>query len=70
MTETLSNKNNQVSDSHKALVKKPYQKPVLTRMGALREVTMFKSSGKTGDGGASKSKNRFTGRGGLHVVED
>ncbi len=69
MTETLPNKDNQVSGSHKALVKKPYQKPVLTKMGALRDVTMSKSSGKVSDGSKSR-RNNLTGRGGLHVVEN
>jgi hypothetical protein len=68
MTETLSDKNNQISGSHNASVKKLYQKPVLTKMGALRDVTMQKSSGKTSDGRKSKYSN-LTGRGGLHVVE-
>ncbi len=68
MTETLPNKNNQVPGSHNSLVKKPYQKPVLTKMGALRDVTMFKGSGKVSDGSKSKFNNR-TGRGGLHAVE-
>lgn len=47
---------------------KPYQRPVLVRMGALREVTMQKGSGKTSDGG--KFYYRYTGRGGLHVIAD
>ncbi len=68
MTETLSNKNNQVPGSNKALVKKPYQRPVLTKMGALRDVTMYKGSGKVSDGSKSKWNNR-TGRGGLHAGE-
>ena len=69
MTETLSDKNNQVPGSHKALAKKTYQKPVLTKMGALRDVTMAKGSGSVSDGSKSKYNNR-TGRGGLHDVED
>ena len=68
MTETLPNTNNQVPGSHKAVMKKPYQKPVLTKMGALRDVTLFKGSGRTADGSKSKSNNR-TGRGGLHPDE-
>ncbi|MDI1267293.1 MAG: hypothetical protein PS018_28930 [bacterium] len=65
MTDTINN--NQAPGSHKASVKKLYQKPVLTKMGALRDVTMAKSSGKVSDGSKSKS-NHFTGRGGLHVA--
>jgi hypothetical protein len=68
MTETLSDKKNQASGSHDALVKKPYQRPVLTKMGALRDVTMAKGSGKTTDGSKSRSNNK-TGRGGLHAAE-
>lgn len=66
MTETPSN-NNLASGSHKASVKKLYQKPVLTKMGALRDVTMQKSSGKVSDGRKAKYNN-LTGRGGLHVA--
>ena len=64
----MSDKNDQASGSHKALVKKPYQRPVLTKMGALRDVTMAKSSGSVSDGSKSKYNNK-TGRGGLHAVE-
>ena len=63
--------NEQAADAQKAVsVRKPYQSPVLVRMGALREVTMFKGSGKTSDGGSAKSFYRYTGRGGLHVIAD
>lgn len=59
----------QAVDAHKAVSgRKPYQRPVLVRMGALREVTMQKGSGKTSDGG--KFYYRYTGRGGLHVSAD
>lgn len=67
MIETLPDENDQVSGSDKALVKRLYQKPVLTRMGALRDVTMAKSSGKVTDGSKSKYNNK-TGRGGLHAA--
>lgn len=46
--------------------KKPYEKPVLTRLGALRDLTMTKFSGKVKDG----KNSRFTGRGGRHLVSD
>lgn len=38
--------------------KKPYQPPVLTRLGSLRELTMTKRSAGSKDG----KNNRFTGR--------
>ena len=63
--------NEQAADAQTTVSgRKPYQRPVLVRMGALREVTMFKGSGKTSDGGSAKSFYRFTGRGGLHVIAD
>ena len=63
--------NEQAADAQKTVSgRKPYQRPVLVRMGALREVTMFKGSGKTSDGGSAKSFYRYTGRGGLHVIAD
>ncbi|MEI7870971.1 MAG: hypothetical protein WCK95_02580 [Alphaproteobacteria bacterium] len=68
MIETPSDKDNQASGSHKALVKKLYQKPILTKMGALRDMTMAKNSGKVTDGSKSKYNNK-TGRGGLHAAE-
>ncbi len=68
MIETPSDKHNQASGSDEALVKKPYQKPVLTRMGALRDMTMAKGSGSVSDGSKSRYNNK-TGRGGLHAAE-
>lgn len=68
MTEILPNENDRASGSDKALVKKLYQKPVLTRMGALRDVTMAKGSGKVSDGSKS-SRFHLTGRGGLQSAE-
>jgi len=42
--------------------KKPYERPVLTRLGALRDVTLANSSKGKPDG----RQNRVTGRGGLN----
>lgn len=63
--------NERSAEAQKAAAgRKTYQRPVLVRMGALREVTMHKSSGKTSDGGSAKSFYRYTGRGGVHVIAD
>jgi hypothetical protein len=45
-------------------VKKPYQPPVLTTLGSLRDMTMTTSGGTNADGG----KKQHTGRGGLYVM--
>ena len=43
--------------------KKPYERPVLTKLGALRDVTLTQFSSK---GNRDGRKNRYTGRGGLN----
>jgi hypothetical protein len=63
MTGETARNDGQASRAFEANVKKPYQRPVLIKMGALRDVTMFKGSGKVSDGSKSKWNNR-TGRGG------
>jgi hypothetical protein len=46
--------------------KKLYRKPVLLKLGSLRELTLRKNSKGAADG----KKNRFTGRGGHHAIDD
>lgn len=43
--------------------KKPYEQPVLTKLGALRDVTLTMSRSP---GNRDGRKNRYTGRGGLN----
>ena len=43
--------------------KKPYERPVLVRLGALRDVTLTQWSSK---GRRDGQKNRNTGRGGMN----
>ncbi len=43
--------------------KKPYERPVLTKLGALRDVTLTEWSSK---GRRDGRKNRNTGRGGMN----
>ncbi|MBS0517265.1 MAG: hypothetical protein JSR90_01165 [Proteobacteria bacterium] len=47
--------------------KKPYQEPVLLRWGNLRDLTM--TVGRTGAPDWGYGKNKYTGRGGLHVLD-
>lgn len=60
------NKTEDAFESTQPLAKRPYEKPVLTRLGALRDLTMTKSSGKVKDG----KSNRFTGRGARYVTSE
>ncbi len=46
-----------------ASAKKPYERPVLTKLGALRDITLTKWSYK---GRRDGRKNRNTGRGGMN----
>jgi hypothetical protein len=46
-----------------ASAKKPYDPPVLTKLGVLRDVTMTLSRSP---GNRDGRKNRFTGRGGVN----
>lgn len=66
MMDKSTNKTEEASGSEQSLAKKAYEKPVLTRLGALRELTMTKSN----SGGKDGKNNRFTGRGGRHVISD
>lgn len=66
MMDKSMNKTEGASASAPPLTKKPYEKPVLTKLGALRDLTMTKSSKGAKDG----KSFRFTGRGGHHLVSD
>ncbi len=66
MMDNSTNKTEEASGSELPLAKKAYEKPVLTRLGALRELTMTKSAKGAKDG----KNNRFTGRGGHHPISD
>lgn len=49
--------------------KRPYQKPLLQRLGSLREMTMAVSNQGALDGARTGNKRR-TGRGGHHLLDD
>ena len=66
MMDNSMNKTEGTSESTQPPAKKPYEKPVLSKLGALRDLTMTKSSKGGGDG----KYKRFTGRGGRHLVSD
>ena len=67
MMDKTTNKTEEASGSEQPLAKKAYEKPVLTRLGALRELTMTRSP----PGGSKDGKSsRYTGRGGRHVISD
>ncbi len=66
MMDKSMNKTEEASGAARPLAKKPYEKPVLTKLGALRDLTMTKASKGNKDGKTS----RFTGRGGRHVISD
>ena len=64
MDKTM-NQTDETSSSTPQPAKQPYVKPVLSKLGSLREMTMTKSGSGKSDG----SYKRFTGRGG-HRVDD
>lgn len=66
MMDKSTNKTEEASVSELPLAKKAYEKPILTRLGGLRELTMTRNSGGAKDG----KNNRFTGRGGRHLISD
>ncbi len=66
MMDNSTKTTEEASGPELALAKKAYEKPVLTRLGALRELTMTKSN----TGGKDGKNNRFTGRGGRHLISD
>lgn len=67
MMDKSTNKTEEASGSELPLAKKAYEKPILTRLGALRELTMTKSNNFGAKDGQS---SRFTGRGGRHLISD
>jgi hypothetical protein len=67
MTDKSTNKTEEASGSELSLAKKAYEKPVLTKLGALRELTMTRSSPVSSKDGKS---SRYTGRGGRHLTSD
>lgn len=56
----------EASDTAQPSAKKPYEKPVLSKLGSLRDLTMTKNAAGKSDG----QKNRFTGRGGHCLIGD
>lgn len=56
----------EASDAAPLPPKKPYEKPVLSNLGSLRDLTMTKVAAGTKDG----KSNRFTGRGGHYLSGD
>jgi hypothetical protein len=65
MTQT-SNTAEDASVLDERPAKKPYQQPALTRWGSLRDLTM--TVGQVGRPDWGYGRNRYTGRGGLHVL--
>ena len=53
----------QTSGATQPPAKKPYEKPALSKLGSLRDLTMTKNAAGKSDG----QKNRFTGRGGHYL---
>jgi hypothetical protein len=53
------------ADAGKSAAKRPYKRPVLTKLGSLKDLTMNTSGGVTRDGPPS----RHTGRGGRKGVD-
>lgn len=60
------NKAEEASGAAPQPAKKPYEKPVLSSFGSLRDLTMTKNSKGNKDG----KSNRFTGRGGHYLLGD
>lgn len=63
---TSIDKIEQSSSATQPPAKKPYEKPVLSNLGSLRDLTMTKFAAGKSDG----QKNRFTGRGGHYLSGD
>lgn len=63
MTDQTQTQDNAASLSPE--VKKTYERPVLVKLGALRDLTMSKYS----SGGKDGYKGGYTGRGGLHSLD-
>ncbi len=63
MTDELTQTGDEAAKLPPVPGKKPYEPPVLTRLGALRDVTLTLWSSK---GRRDGRKNRYTGRGGMN----
>ena len=68
LVEQLPERPERESKLRRASAKRPYQKPVLQRLGSLREMTMAVSNQGALDGGRTGNKRR-TGRGGHHLLD-
>ncbi len=64
MVDQVPNTDEQGAKKTVATAKKPYQPPVLTTLGSLRDMTMTTCGGTNSDSG----KKQHTGRGGLYVI--
>lgn len=67
--EQLPERPDRESKLQGASAKRPYQKPILQRLGSLREMTMAVSNQGANDGGRTGFRRR-TGRGGHHLLDD
>lgn len=65
MPESSTNTPEEEPDRPWAEARKPYEKPALSRLGSLRDMTMTKRTSGAKDG----KNNRFTGRGGRQVTD-
>ena len=64
MPEKSVSVSRETSTTVQPTAKKPYQKPVLVKLGTLRDLTLKKNSIGQPDG----KRNRFTGRGGHYEI--
>jgi hypothetical protein len=63
MNDKSMNSSDDGTEAVSASAKKPYDPPVLTKLGALRDVTMTIQFAR---GNRDGRKSRFTGRGGMN----
>ena len=63
MTDKTMPKNDEASERSPVAGKKTYERPVLTKLGALRDVTLTQWSSK---GRRDGQRDRNTGRGGMN----
>lgn len=66
MNEPLEKEEASATEQNAA--KKPYERPVLLRWGSLRDLTM--TIGQVGKFDWGYGRNKYTGRGGLYVVNE
>ena len=68
MAEQMRDENEAGSNSIQVQAKRPYQRPILRRLGSLRDMTMAVSSEGSTDGARTgPPSKRRTGRGGHHL---